>query len=332
MSDSTDVVGQSGFQRLLGGIEAFYLTVLRVAALIVATCILLWAAWLALSALYNLSRSEQSVRQDSVEVKPQEIAQAEAKNSAPEQAKDRTVSAEQQRYYANFVRRYYNLYKQRFETFRQSEDKRLSIDEFDDAFVQTAAKMSAVAAYDLDFASDKADLETLLGTMTAAATSEATLKRLATYRAAKKRQVKKEVRRTRTESRRGWDSYSTSCEGWYYAPYGCAVTRRVTVPYTATVTALEFPKGTVSHTQVFRAMQDRYFALLFERRQAAADKAEAERASIRSGHSTGWTRLGQALWIAGAFLFLMFLFLVIAMERHQRQIASRLNALDVKSE
>lgn len=111
------------------------------------------------------------------------------------------------------------------------------------------------------------------------------------------------------------------CSDWYVSPYGCPATRPVEVPYTETVTKLQYPAGTQSHTQIFKAFQDKYFQLLDERRQANATQAQEEREGILAGVAEGQLSLLTALQIVGGFLALMFFFLLIAIERHQRKLA-----------
>ena len=303
--------------------ERIYLRVLRVTVLIIATLLILYTLYLAIGGLYRISRSPSSVQEAVASVTANEIVGAEDVSAkAADAAKAPAVDAARQKYYAEFVKRYYTLFRTRFEPFRQADDKTLSSDEFDDNFVQSAARLQASTNGEIDFEKDRADLEALFGTMNAAAAEPKTAERLERYKAAKKVAVKREVRRTRTEYRSGWNSYSMACSNWYESPMGCAENRAVQVPYTDTVTAMEFPQGTQSHSQVFRAMQDKYFALLDQRRRDNADTAAAKRMEIAEGNIQGQIDLGTALRIFGGFLALMFFFLLIAIERHQRRIAA----------
>jgi hypothetical protein len=308
--------------------EHIYLRVLRVTILIIATLMIGYAAWLAISSAYKLSRSPDSVVEKVATVSAAEIADAnvpEEQMALKEDAKP-TASPEQRSFYAGFVNRYYNLFRTRFEPFRQPEDKILSRDEFDDNFVGSRARLDAIANGKLDFAKEKADLDSLLTVMGEAAAMPATQSRLQKYRSAKKVRVAKQVERSRTEYRRGWDNYSTDCAEWYYSPIGCPVQRAVQVPYTETVYEMQFPKGTQSHTQLFRAFQDRYFQLLNDRRATNAATADRERNEILTGQIEGGLSLWTALQIAGAFLVLMFFFLLIAIERHQRRMSDELES------
>ena len=304
--------------------ERFYLRVLRAVILIIATLLLAYAAWLAASSLYKISQSPDSVVEEEAVVSPDELVNAQmppAQSSGPKTAGTQRVHPTQAAFYESFVDRYYALYRARFEPYRQRDDKQLSKGEFDGAYINTAARKEAVAKGELDFERDRRDLETLLSVMSAAAAKPTTIQRLKRYQTARKVPVKERVEKTRTQVVQGWDSNSTACTYWYESPMGCSVTRTVEVPYTETVTKMEYPAGTQSHTQIFRAFQDRFFELLEQRRNANALRAERERQGILAGVTEGQLSLMTALQILGAFLILMFFFLLIAIERHQRRLA-----------
>lgn len=320
--DETDTVAVAGKRRgvaLLDRMERLYLTLLRGAVLVVATLLLIWAAWLAASSTYRIARSTDSVTEKPVSVAASDIEPMD-KGDAAKSAVDgpAVVSPDQQKFYQQYVGRYYNLYRTKFESFRRAEDKRLTRDEFDDNFVQSTKRMEQMALAPESFTQDKADLEALYATMQAAVDRPAVKAKLIKYKQAQRKAVVRQVRRTRTETRRGWDSYSTSCSNWYESPVGCAVNRQVSVPYTQTVRTTALPDGVVSHTRIFRSMQDRYFELLTERRSAAADDAAAEREAIAMGNIADWAGINVLIWVLGSFVVLMFFFVLIAIERHQR--------------
>jgi hypothetical protein len=313
------------FGSVLDKAESIYLRILRALILIIASLLLAYAGWLAVQSLYKISRSPSSVQEEVAAVAADEITSADMPTEAKMASEDgkAVVNPAHQQFYTNFVKRYYGLFSRRFEPFRQAEDKKLTSEEFDDSFINSAERLDAVTNGQLDFEGDKADLEALLVVMTEAADKPVTQQRLKQYKAAKKVAVSRKVQKTRTTYRSGWDSNSTACQGWFYSPVGCAVTRPVQTPYTETVTTMEFPEGTQSHSQIFRAFQDRYFTLLDERRQANANRAESERQDIIAGNEEGKSALITALQIVGGFLILMFFFLLIAIERHQRKLAAQ---------
>jgi hypothetical protein len=300
--------------RLLNRAEYIYLRLLRGAVLLMATILIGYAAWLTASALYKVSRSPDSVVEQKAEVSARELVEASEAAPPPETLTD-----------APTPQAYFKLYRAMFERFKRSEDKSLSRDEFDDAFVQSQDRLKRVAEAKLDAAGDLEDLNTLLSTMNAAAADSRTVQRLQRYQRTAKVQVCNMVDRVRVEYRRGWDRYSTSCSDWYMDPVGCPATRPVEVPYQERVCSMQLPKGVISHTQLFRTFQDRFFELLSSRRQEFADKATAERSAILLGIEEGKASFGWALYIFGGFLVLMFFFLLIAIEKHQRQLSNGLH-------
>lgn len=303
--------------------EQIYLKILRAVILIIATGLIVYAAWLGVSSLYKVVQSPDSVQEKVAVVAADELTDAEMPVRDIAAQEGPKTDPAKQKYYSDFVKRYYALFRTKFEPFRQKEDKQLDQGEFDDSFVDSSMRLEAVTKGDLDFEKDKADLETLLRVMTEAADKPVTKQRLQKYRSATKVSVAKKVNRTRTEYRRGWDPYSTACEDWFYRPYGCSVQRAVQVPYTETVHVMEFPKGTQSHSEIFEAFHNRYFELLHERREANARDAQNARQDIIDGNIEGKLSLYTALSVLGGFLVLMFFFLLIAIERHQRGISSR---------
>lgn len=320
---------RSGFRgklsRLLNRAEQVYLRLLRGVVLLLATILIGYALWLAAISLYKVTRSPDSVVEHKAEVSPGELV--EATTPAPQlpalaDQKAPQASAEEHRRYGRFVRSYFGLYRAKFERYKRGEDKSLSQDEFDDAFVQSQDRLTRIAEGKLSSEQDLTDLATLLTTMTAAADDPQTVKRLERYRGTAKVQVCNNVDRVRIEYRNGWDRYSTACSDWYMDPMGCAVRRAVEVPYQERVCSMQLPSGVASHTQVFRAFQDRFFELLTTRRQQYADQAAGERSAIELGILEAKANFGWALYVFGAFLILMFFFLLIAIEKHQRQLSN----------
>lgn len=317
---------------MLDRVEAIYLRVLRAVILVLATFLLIYVAWLGITSLYKVSRSPESVREAVASVSADEItaADAVAPDKTVSQSSEPQVDPNHRAYYADFVKRYHKLFSTKFEPFKQKDDKIVARDAFDDNFVKSSNRLDAVTSGELDFSTDKADLDGLLAVMSEAADKPLTKERLEKYRVAKKVSVSKEVQRTRTTYRDGWDSTSTACSNWYYDPIGCSVRRAVQTPYTEVVTTMEFPKETRSHSQLFRAFQDRYLILLQQRRGDNAAKAISDRRKIIAGQEEGRRKFITMIQIFGGFLLLMFFFLLIAIERHQRKMAVlRANTLDV---
>lgn len=299
--------------------ESAYLKVLRAMILIIATLLIFYAAGLTAVSLYKVGQSPSSVQEKVATVAPEELTTAAAP-PAPDAGDDSepATNPAHRAAYDQFLRRYHQLFKTRFETFRQGEDRQLTLSEFDDNFVNSGTRLSAVNERTLNIGSDIADLRTLLQVMTQAAALPETKQRLLRYKRARKVSVCNNVQRTRTTYREGWDPYSTSCVNWYY-DMGCSVRRQVQTPYTARVCNMRFPEGTQSHSQIFRAFQNEFYSLLNRRRANNVAEAEAERLGIIQDIAEGKLNLITALKIIAGFLVLMFFFLLIAIERHQRR-------------
>lgn len=305
----------------LDRIEALYLKVLRAALLIVATVLLICAAGWAAYSLMRVMRSPDSVVEKPSVVSVAEIVASEAstKTDAPRAGANVDVLRRERAYYDAFVKKYFALYREKFQPSLRGDDKKLTIGEFDDLTINSSARLDAVRSGDLSFEQDRKDLDGYLPIVTQAANSKQTVERLSRYRTATKRPVATQVQRTRVETRRGWDTFSDNCENWYLSPIGCAVTRRVEVPYTETVQVMRYPDGIASPSEVLKGYQDRYFQLLAERRERNASEAASQRDEIVRGQAAGWNGLSQSILIAGGFLVLMFFFLLVAIERHQRR-------------
>ncbi|MDB5695767.1 MAG: hypothetical protein JWN21_1310 [Sphingomonas bacterium] len=308
--------------RALDRAEVIYLRVLRAAILIVATVLLVLAAIGAATALYKIAQSPNSVVEQASTVAADELAgSANSASAVSTTVEVPRNSPAQRRFYDDFAKRYHGLYRAKFERFQRPDDKKPTVGEFDDLTIDTAGRLRAIADGELSFDTDRADLETYLTTLASAADLAETQKTLEAYRRARKARVASRVERVRYESRRGWDSLSTTCPAWYESPIGCAVTRQVPIPYNATVYTMRYPDGVQSPSQVIKAYQDRYFSLLAERRASNAAEADAKRESILIGKAEGRATLLQVGVVLGGFLLLMFFFLLIAIERHQRRLA-----------
>jgi hypothetical protein len=260
--------------------ERAYLKALRAAILIIATGLVVYAVVLAVFSLYRVAQSPDSVQEEAAAVGPEELTSAESTPaSQPNPTNQPRINPAQRRGYDQFLTQYYQLYRTRFETFRQADDQPLGRAEFDDRFVGIQTRLGAVGRGELSFESDLADLQGLLRVMSDSAALSATQQRLQRYKAAHKVQSCQNVERTRSTVTMGWDSLSVACPSWYENG-GCAVPRTIQTPYTARECSMRFPAGTQSHVQIFRAYQDRYFSLLTERRTANATRAQTEREAL----------------------------------------------------
>lgn len=299
----------------LNSAENFYLRALRSTTLIIATLMIAYAGWLGLSGIYKASRDVKSVQEAKTVVSAQDILAKQEEDALQEQSAGPAAQADplakEKAYYRAYVAKYRQLYKAKYEPYRQASDPILNSAQFDERFLSTNGRLNMISKGELDFEKDKAVLEKLYGVMTELAESEKTIAKLKKYRVAKKVQVKKTVSGTRPVQSCGYYSYYSGCL-YYQTNY---------VTYKEVVTKMAFPKGTVSHVELFSSYQADFLKLFGERKTENAANAAKERNEILSDNAEGKANIWTAFQIAGAFLMLMFFFLLIAIERHQRKMS-----------
>lgn len=319
MDDVADVSLERTTVSFLDRLEKFYLSAIRILALTGATVLLAWAGWSIASGVYNVSRDASSVKEVPATVSTQDVVAIDTSGSeaSADSGEVRKDNPAVKKYYDGFVSRYHALYQSKFAPFRQGTDKPLTRDAFDQRYVRSAARIESVNDGTTLWGADEADLEALIVGMSSAATAKETTDRLSTYKRAKREQVTRTIKSMRSE---------TYCRQWGYYIEACIDYGVRQVPQSRTVTESKLPKGVISPPDLFHAYQDRYFSILTQRRNQNAMTASNERTEIEIGNEIGATRLWAAIYIIGAFVSLMFLFLLIAIERHQRRIARTLPA------
>jgi hypothetical protein len=299
---------------ILNKLERAYLSAIRAIALLAATLLVGYAAWLASSGAYKSSRDAASVQEAPAAVSAEEVTKIDPqKLKSSESRRSTDPWAAQKAYYADFTKRYFAVFRAKFEPFRQAEDKRLDQKAFDGRFMRIADRVDGVQGGTVNFDQDKADLESWLVTVSAASVSKPALDRLRAYKAAKKQRLTRTINDTREER---YCSYY----GFYIDQ--CITYDTRTVPFKRTVTEMRLPEGVISHIDLLAAYQDRYFSMLNDRRNANSAVAERQRSEILADNQDGSARLWTALQLVGGFVVLMLLFLLIALERHQRRIAA----------
>lgn len=302
-------------RRLIARLERAYLTALRVMLLLLATAAMLYAAWLVASGVYRLSRDASRVKEEPVVVAAAEVAALPAASESEKDAAPADPWRTQKAYYRSFVDRYFALWRQKYAPFQQNADPKFDRPAFDTRYVRSSARIEAVSNGDLDFAKDKAALDRLLTVMQEVTALPETHQRLKRYRAAVRTRTTRTVGGTRSER---------YCSYYGYYVQECLVYDTRQVPYSKTVTELRLPKGVVDPRDLFGRYQDRFFSLFEERTGDSVRKAEQARAKIVAGNAEGSISMWRAVQFAAGFLLIMFLFLLIAIERHQRKLAGAL--------
>lgn len=300
-------------------VEHIYLAILRISVLAVATLSLLAAIGFALDAGWRFFVNT-NVKEEATAVSGAEVARAmrvpPTSDERGEAAIPATVRARHERFATTIFPAYYQIYKQASDRYKKPEDETLS---------QT--DLLSALGYDLDtYASgevmatklfvENADYQTQAKTAVTAAMSDTQTVRLLTeYRAAEKTARSCS---TQYERRTMWDSNSTACSDWFYQPYGCNVTR--SVPIERCVPA--YPEGIVSPAVAFGRADDAFRTLWAQRAEANTIAASNERLDREMTRAQIGPRLVLALQIIGAFLVVMFFFLLVAVERHLRRLAN----------
>lgn len=297
--------------------ESFYLALLRGATLVLATILVVYAAWLGLSGLYNVSRNASAVKEEPAVVGADEVAKAELgapalEDDAPTAESIKTFNTERS-FYGSALDQYFKLYQTKFEVSRKSDDEPMSKSDFGKRFLNADARIASIKSNELNFEQDKADVTSLIKVMTEVAALPETQKRLSSYKSAERTRVEEKINRSREER---YCSYY----GYYIDECITYDTRRVN--YTETKVSMKLPKGVVSHVDLFEAFHRTYLDTLLNRRAENRQKAEAERNAIIAANARGKANLLNAVFVVGAFLALMFFFLLIAIERHQRKLAN----------
>lgn len=332
MNDSNSISGseeglENGYGRLervrrwLNSAETIYLEVLRAAALVIATIVLLWIGWLLLSSTYKVAQDADEVVEQEASVSAAETIDIPTPGDAdsPQRANSAGTSNSEssETRFERFRADYYQLYQNAFESYKQDDDDALNEEQFEALYLIDFEGTGSGS--ESDYWVGQNDFPDLLETMRNAAELPTTIERLSTYRDTPKVRREEPIRRTRQE-RYCASRYTYSGRCYYYD------TR--TVRYTETRVTMVPPEGVLDHQQLFAAYQSNYLDQLSSEREEFADVAAQERGERRAANAEGWAGFEEALTYAAGFLAIMFLFLVIAIERHQRRMARELLARD----
>lgn len=305
----------------LDRIERAYLASLRVAILAVATLCLLGAILFGVNAAWRVFVSTD-VKEQPVQVTGAQVAE-ELKKAVPARTESRqsdevprAVRARHAQWARDVFSKYYAIYRVASQTYKKPEDETLS-----------EQKLIEALGYDLDtyaageekaaaFIDNEVYQQQALAAVTAAMRDPTVVVQLTEYKAAEKTA---RACTTTNQRREMWDSYSTACDYWWEAPQGCQVTRNV--PVETCVAA--YPEGIVSPRVAFGRADGEFFRLWSQ--QTAQVRAEAQ--ATRDGREATRAQIGPnlmlALQVLGAFLVVMFFFLMVAIERHLRLGARR---------
>lgn len=343
---------------LASRVERIYLAALRVLTLAVASICLLGALGLAVDGGRRLL-TPTTVKPELVTVSAEDALAPLVHADAQDKTRRDTiggVSAAAKTQHAAFIGglfdNYYQAYRQFAAAYNKPEDKLISRAELADLLGYTADAIDApetvssdradnlaardpeVAAQDAIskalgrssrlFQTDSSFAQTQIDVIAKALADERLKSKASKYKMAQKTA---QACSTVYQMRNVWDSNSTACDDWYYRPYGCAVRR--SVPVEKCVPA--YPEGVESPLETFVRLDEAYrlaWASKTSSARAAAEVKAAERQDVRAGAPAAFLL---ALQIFGGFLVVMFMFLLIAIERHLRSLAAARPAAEART-
>jgi hypothetical protein len=159
-----------------------------------------------------------------------------------------------------------------------------------------------------------------LGLVDGAAQSSEFRKPLAAFRDARKVNVCTDQVQSRTKVVASWNEYATDCPGWFNPPLGCSTSRVIQEPFETKVCELKFPDGLEAPGQQFAAAVQRYADTADAKLTQARNDADEKTAQNQVRKLEGIAEIGTGAKLFLGFLAVMFLYLLVAMERHQRNL------------
>jgi hypothetical protein len=305
----------------LDRVESIYLLILRVAGLVIATLCLIAALFFLADGLWRLGVSTRIAPEPTV-VNSSDIARAmqtaPATTGSADPAIPEAVRATHTAFARNFWPKYYAVYKSAFDRYKKADDELIGSQDLMNNLGYSLNNYYAVS-YDPDTSPNEtgvvrlvedADYQALaLLRVTEAMGARTTVALLTQFKAA----TKSEQRCVTTPQTQ---VIPQTC-GYYYV-YDCSITRQINVERCEAV----YPDGIVSPIQAFERA-DRTFSTLFL--QDEANKRETAETKIAKREETRakiGPNLRLALTILMGFLAVMFFFLIVAIERHLRKVAS----------
>lgn len=316
------------------GAESRYLGLLRVSSLILATILLIGATiFVVMGAVKQIGSSD--VEPELATVALDDLIPPEAPkeaSAAKPKAEGKPVPSWKRKFSAAQQQRLYTLYKDKFEPSRRSDEEALSRDRFfEQAFPDQRVealdalpirRMADADGNPLDSFGALAD--SLIASLDAAAAAPAIKRQLGAYKRAAKVEVCETKMVSRSRQIQVWDSNSMDCAYWYEYPYGCSVTRTISEPTPTRACAMRLPDTLKRPVALYGELVSRYAetaAADIDRKAVAA--AERRAATLERKAEGKGALVSGGQWFL-AFMAVMFLYLIVAIERHQRRLAARI--------
>jgi hypothetical protein len=267
--------GVSGIDR----VEGFYLRLLRGCAIVLATIMLLFAAWNGASSLFNYLQSRQSVEPAEVSVSDAEMVAAATPPKNQSDTAAPSVESERAKLplaiYDAHAKKMFQVWKAAFEPYRLVGEAPMSYSDFSDwyqsEYINGTLRKYNVIDWVLNEDRAKADLVKSVEALSKAAQDPSLVARMKAFQ-------------TGQSTNKFWDRYD----------------------------------------QTFMRLTDSFWLTLKVKRDAESARASARREALARKSEDAQTSFIEARNALAGFLMLMFFFLVVAMERHQRRIAAAL--------
>ena len=306
-------------------LEKRYLAALRYLLIAIATIALIGAAsYFVIGVVKQIGASD--VTPEPIEIVASEVAPLSLKEAeeGPDEVEAETEFAPP----SEIAKKTLDLYKARLVRFERG-DENPSDDQIIEAVWKEErwSRLSFLVGTSARHGDETIDLQSIadvaghaLDLTSEALEREGFQKSLAAYRDAEQVEVCRSVTRQRQRRVEGWDSYSTSCPGWFYSPVGCPTTRTVSEPYTTQQCEMQYPSDLDNPRQALASSIDRFADAAALNLEAAAYDAEERTAQNKARKADGRLNLyDSGRWFFG-FMAIMLLYLLVAIERHQRTL------------
>jgi hypothetical protein len=313
-------------------LERIYLAALRIIVLLFATICILAAGYFAVDGLRR-SLTSTHVEPEPVAVSTEEALKplmqgdqpAKTEGSTPANGPSAAAKTAHETFLNGTFVPYYEAYRAMAAAYNKPEDTILSKADLADRLGYTAAAIDSYEVGDSPveqglaktarlFQTDSAYAGPQINVITDALKDPRLLRKAMQYKAAQKTA---QACSTAYVVRSVWDPNSTACVGWYEEPYGCSVRRQV--PVEQCVPA--YPEGIRSPLETIIRL-DAAYRLSWADKINSADEAAAAKSTERQAvkaKAPGMLLL--ALQVFGVFLAVMFMFLLVAVERHLRRLS-----------
>lgn len=311
--------------RLFDRAERDYLTLLRIAVLIGATALLLGATWLFGAGLFKQFGSS-NVQPVPALIQASDIAPVQLKSSNPARAENSSRKAGPPEAAAN---RAYALYKQHFQKFQRPQESAPNQKAVVDA-VWGGDRLQRLAALDLSLlrSEEASSLKggnpsnAMLDVLEGAAREEGMISELQGYRNASKVRVCRDEVRNRSRVVPTWDSRSMSCSNWDVYPYGCMGERSIDEPYLENVCEMRFPADVETPLEQMGNAADRFISVSEVKIEQARNDASERSAQVVARRANGRNDISQSGMVFLGFISLIFLYLLVVIERHYRAMSA----------